>query len=128
MKVIELLDMIHYKKTIPKKIKIDDDTYSYSEFYGDYINVINSFRFQQSYNLFALLKCDVEIIEESKEELEEIELLDNRKAYEVIDLIDGITTKHKWEYCDVIQNTKINELIENQNKIIRELKANKENE
>lgn len=68
------------------------------------------------------LNDEIEILEEPKEELEEIELIDIH--YENGKCIFKI-------YGQSIDETiaiKVNELIANQNKIVRELKANKENE
>ena len=85
---------------------------------------INGKEFSSIYNILAIANDEIEIIEEPKEELEEIELLDTREAYQETELPSGITKHYKWSLESKLQNEKINKLIENQNKIVRELKAN----
>ena len=83
--------------------------------YGDSI-------FESLLTDFSNLDDEIEIIEEPKEELEEIELID-------IHYINGkCIFKVDGKQIDETIALKVNELIENQNKIIRELKANKGNE
>ena len=125
--VIELLNKMASDEEIPTKIKYNYITWEWNEKQKDYIELNGATRNLFTYYLDNLTEClnnGIEIIEESKEELEEIELIDNRKAYQTVDF-SGNTIDYKWEYNDIIQNTKINELIENQNKIVRELKDNK---
>lgn len=125
--VIELLNKMASDEEVPTKIKYNYITWEWNEKQKDYIELNGATRNLFTYYLDNLTEClnnGIEIIEESKEELEEIELIDNRKAYQTVDF-SGNTIDYKWEYNDIIQNTKINELIENQNKIVRELKDNK---
>ena len=64
------------------------------------------------------LNDEIEIIEEPKEELEEIELIDIHYVN------DKCIFKVNGQSIDETIAIKVNELIANQNKIIRELKAN----
>lgn len=119
---IELLQMISDKK-IKKGTKIYLDyaktfnrkRYSgeieYLTFNGNDLYVNDSS--QKVWNclfITCVIEQYFEIIEESKEELEEIELLNENGT------LKEVMIKH---------HNKINELIKNQNMIIRELKANK---
>lgn len=132
MKVIDLLNKMANGEELPRLIKYNDIQFEFNDIAIDYIEVNGAARKLFTYyldNLHDSLQDEIEIIEDPKEdEFEEIELIDNRVAFETIDLEKDISIEHKWDYTDVIQNTKINELIANQNKIIRELKDNKENE
>ena len=109
IRVIDLLNIKFCGNELPKQIKynqkiftkkgngISDDVYYCSD--DDDYEISH-------YIDFYKLNDEIEIIEEPKEELEELEEMEYAKAGDLMITI-------------------INKLIENQNKIIRELKANK---
>lgn len=121
---LEILEMIkdnrnpNTVKWNGKIYKWDLDNVNYAIYHKDSAEFLYD---KQAMSVQATRK-DIEIIEEPKEELEEIELID----------IHYVNDKCIFKvYGQSIEETiaiKVNELIANQNKIIRELKANKENE
>lgn len=145
IRVIELLNKMASDEEVPAKIKYNYITWEWNEKQKDYIELNGATRNLFTYYLDNLTEClnyKVEIIEEPKEELEEIELIDNRVAFETIDLLEEYLNEYlntnlssmlndfDMGYMQGLEDIlyKIKELTANQNKIIRELKANKENE
>lgn len=123
--VIELLNKMASDEEVPTKIKYNYITWEWNEKQKDYIELNGATRNLFTYYLDNLTEClnyKVEIIEEPKEELEEIELID----IHYVD--DKCIFKVNGQSIDETIAIKVNELITNQNKIIRELKDNKENE
>ena len=109
MKVIDILIMRSKNEDMPKEIIVKGKFHHYEFKKENDINYIDNegdYLFSREYNWFNMLNYDIEIIEEPKEELEELEEMEYAKAGDLMITI-------------------INELIKNQNMIIRKLKANK---
>jgi len=113
MKVIDIINIMEKGKGIPNKIKLEcvnnitkeNCTYKFNPLVENYVNTNGGLLTNATY-FGTLLHLEIEIIGEPKEELEELEEIEFAKAGDLMITI-------------------INKLIENQNKIIRELKANK---
>ena len=119
MKVIDLLAKIANGEEVPKKIKYNDDLYTHVDNYCYCCEETNEILSQNIYAEFSRLNDEIEIIEEPKEELEEIELIGIHYVN------DKCIFKVNGQSVDETIAIKVNELIENQNKIIRKLKVNK---
>lgn len=132
MKVIDLLNKMENGKGIPNKIKLEcvnnitkrNCVYKFNPLAENYVNT-NGELLTDATCFGTLLHLEIEVIEEPKEELEELEEI------ELIDIhyINGkCIFRVDGKQIDETIALKVNELIENQNKIIREMKANKGNE
>lgn len=113
MEIIDVLNKIANGEEMPKRIMYMGEQYDYDKDNKDYTypdKYNTDIWLFDKYNATNIINDEIEIIEEPKEELEEIELLD---------------TPYIKSENDFAVEKKINELIANQNKIIRELKANK---
>jgi hypothetical protein len=98
-----------------KKVKYFNCIYTFNG--ESYIN--SAGEYIMPLDIDAISVKNIEIIEEPKEELEEIELID----IHYVD--DKCIFKVNGQSIDETIAIKVNELIANQNKIVRELKANK---
>lgn len=113
MKVISFRDLIDLQPK-PKKVKYDNTVFDYN------LNYYSSCHctLEELLDMRTMKEQNIEIIEDSKEELEEIDKIQYyyKNTY-------GNISQHKKSEIDIVD--KINELITNQNKIVRELKVNK---
>ena len=118
MKIIDLLNKIANGEEVPKKIKIWGELFELQEIrdgYKIYKDEHLDYLFGDDYDWECCLNDEIEIIEEPKEELEEIDKIQYyyKNTY-------GNISQHKKSETDIID--KINELIESQNNMIKKIK------
>ncbi len=122
MKVIDLLNKIANREELPKKFKYENKIYVYYDTYGGYYEencqgIYNrkflTFKNEQYY---AVLNVEIEIIEEETKEIEKIEVDDNC----IVNINETgrhlLSTNMKDRDIYI---TKINELIDNVNDLLK---------
>jgi hypothetical protein len=113
MKLIDIFNKIANDEPVPKKVKFNDEIYTYKpewkdyadedEHYGLFVDTISN-----TYQITKMLNEEIEIIEEDKK----IEKLDLRGYYD-----KDIQNNSEWVTSEEILALKINELINEVNKL-----------
>ncbi len=114
MKIIDLLNIwVEDRNKLPKKIKVDDETYIYDNQLDLYkIHKKNYFLISDYLDCIERIYTNVEVIEENKE-IEEL----NKISYNEFKYTD---TKHRFDLTN-IEYDKINEIVRAVNKINKQL-------
>lgn len=125
MKVIDVLNKMANGEEIPKSIQYDGEQYVYDEKCKDYTYVSeynNDVWLFCKYDVTKILNDEIQIIDESKEDFENIELLDETRNMPCIsaEKYDFIL---KYNSLFEDYENKINKLIANQKKIIEKIET-----
>ena len=112
MKIIDLLNIwVEDRNKLPKKIKVDDETYVYDNRLNLYkIPKKDYFLISNYLNCVERLDIEVEVIEENKE----IEVIEENKEIEELDNMELINARPE------VNAIKINELIRAVNRLNKE--------
>jgi hypothetical protein len=115
MKLIDIFNKIANDEPVPKKVKFNDEIYTYKpewkdyadedEHYGLFVDTISN-----TYQITKMLNEEIEIIEEDKK-IEKLDCVNKKDGYSTIDF-------------DMVQD-KINELIDEVNKLKGDKDANR---